>query len=304
MSQIGPQRTGDGEGPCVPYINEYGWPPADLTLPISPDYTEIHDEVAAQLIATHPHIKDISERLCRPCVAKDNCLARFAVEQRVRFTEELITHERLLAMVSTSPRWLTHARLQRAGMTLSDLDAITATPEAYQAAVDGGKFDLQAFVMGADNKPGRELLKDQLPELERLTGVSPIAVFKETLLTTTGGTVFSVLECPQGTTNFHGEPLTVGMYRLLVYKMYKDITETPEVEDGEPPIFAPDGSAQKKLHLTGVDVREYRKSATKERLYVSVMRGDGTAANPHRVILLGGHSGDSRTQNNFIDSLY
>lgn len=304
MSQIGPQRTGDGEGPCDPYVREYGWPPADLTLPVSPDYGEIHAAVAEQLIATYPHIKDIGEQICGPCVAKANCLARFAVERRIRFTEELINHERLLTMVATSPRWLTHARLQRAGMTLANLDEVTATPEAYQAAVDSGKFNLADFVVGANNTPGREVLKDQLPELEKLTGVSPIAVFRETLLATASGTVFSVLECPEGTTNFRGEPLTIGMYRLLVYKMYKDLTEPPATDGGEPPIFTPDGVAQKKLHLTVADVREYRKPTTKERLYITVVRGDGTLAKPHRVIILGGHSGDARTQQEFLDSLY
>jgi hypothetical protein len=303
MSLPSQQRIGDAgsRAPCEQVAAEIG---SDLELAGDPAFSDVYDKVAEQLVATYPYVEDLEGRLCNPCVIGKFCLTRQAVRQRLEITQSARETRHIVELINNSPRWLIQALLQRSGITSTELNAITRDEQTLNLAVKSGGFSVEEFLGGIDFRLGGKHYKDQLPELEKLSGISPIAEFQEILITRTDGIVFSVLECPtgRGVTNFRGEGLNISMYRLLMHKMLKSIIDDANSASGEAPIFTPNGVTQSLLS-NGL-VYECRKKGSKDRAYYTLHRGAGTPEDPHRVVLLGGSSGDARTQEECISSFF
>lgn len=298
----------DGE-PCAPVTNEIGSPPERELLE---DFSDVLTDVAYQAEAAHtrnPMELDTGEAAkraqlalgCAGCILAEVCPTREALDTKIEEGEKNAELLPKLQMITSSPRWLTHVRLVQNNMTKDELKAKTKTLESTVTALDDGSLDVDAFVGDIKNSPEKIVSKENIPELANFTSIKPGAELSPHHIETENGDHFVVIDASKDI-GFHESAPEGNGYNILLSKLLGRMSA--QNAQGNPLVLTvdPNNNAMQKSirRLDNSDVFEMRMGG-KNRLYFSVSRPQDRPDLTARVIILGAHGGDEKTQQNFIN---
>lgn len=261
--------------------------------------------LADQLIATHVHVVGVlAELACNACVVSGNCPLESVLLERKAAAEALTTFQDNMRMLTGAPRWLAAARMHN---RLADLRATNPKANAADILASFNLNDptftladantkLDAFLGGVTNVAiDSTYTKADFPELNGLGAIKAGVPLTTTMVRCAGnGHTYSVVDCTAAM-EASTQPLSAYEEGLLASKMLLRMTGTG---DKLPPIFTPDRQSQRVIfaNQNGGMVFEMRGTGGKSRFY-------GMTVQPNTLFIFGGHSGDRRTQEDFIEGL-
>jgi hypothetical protein len=266
-------------------------------------------KVADQIIATGATYEDqtssdTTERILREQCG--NCLGRIAcpVEKLLDERAQLAQAYAKLAMIGEAHPLLHVARLGKINMTEDTLESFLTSEETVLAALANGELNPDTLLAGINNKIIKGgIYRNELPELAHLPGIKGEGPFEAQLVSfgafgqqARPNRAFVLVDCTRAHSFDRKQPDS-NVYRILATKL---VDRMREDDHGVPHILRPDSTGQKALRGPG-HLDEIRM-AKKNRLYFTV----SPAQSPdqlHRIILLGAHSGDDKTQEAFIATL-
>lgn len=300
--------TLNGE-PCAPVANEIGNPPE---VELLEDFSDVLTDVAYQAEAAHtrnPMELDTGEAAkraqlalgCAGCILAEVCPTREALDTKIEEGEKNAELLPKLQMIAASPAWLTDVRLVQNGLTAEDLRVKTRTVESTLAALDDGSLDVDAFLGDVKNSPEKMVSKKDIPELANFASINPDAVLSPHNIETKNGDHFVVIDASNDV-GFHESAPEGNGYNILLSKLLGRMSA--QNAQGNPLVLTvdPNNTAMQKSirRLDNSDVFEMRMGG-KNRLYFSVSRPQDRPDLTARVIILGAHGGDEKTQQNFIN---
>lgn len=300
--------TLDGE-PCAPVTNEIGNPPE---VDLLEDFSDVLADVAYEAEAAHtrnPMELDTGEAAkraqlalgCAGCILAEVCPTKGTLDTRIDEGEKNAELLPKLQMIATSPAWLTDVRLVQNNMTKDELEAKIKTPESTLAALEDGSLDVDAFVGDVKNSPEKMVSKKNIPELANFASIDPDAVLSPHNVETKNGDHFVVIDA-SNEVGFHESAPEGNGYNILLSKLLGRMSA--QNAQGNPLVLTvdPNNTAMQKSirRLDNSDVFEMRMGG-KNRLYFSVARPQDRPDLTARIIILGAHGGDEKTQQNFIN---
>lgn len=302
---------------CPPVHDEFGSAggPVDPTL-MGDDFRDVVADVTAQLVA-RPDLTGTydprelangkgAQRVlhslgCASCDLTGVCGVQ---NQLVAETVEGAAAERR-EMLASAPRWLAAGRLQRAKVPADRLDTLLTSPDRVQMLSDMG-VSLDDLLGGVQNTfagvYNKRDIKQDIPELATITTEADQMIAHN--IVTSNGHTLVVLDAAESSASRQGvhDKESVGEYVILCGKLLGRMVEVGP--DGLPQILHQDMKMQKTISaINGGTLFEMRMNG-KDRLYFTVVRQpEGERGPTARIVLLGSHGGDERTQQEFINRL-
>lgn len=233
---------------------------------------------------------------CGACdLAKvDVCKVKDDLESRAETAETNASAYEQLDMITSAPSWLNAARINLTGHTAAELQEKTKDAEAAKAFVaEGG---LNAFLAETTNSFAGVFTKQDLPELKNAAAIDDKEELLGTKITTKNGDIFTVIDASEAV-GFAGETPDDLSYGVLTGKLLNRMRERDQRD--QPQILNEDFKMQKTLAtgMPSAPLTEIRM-ASKNRLYCTIT--PDAESGETRIIILGAHGGDTKTQNEFI----
>jgi hypothetical protein len=298
---------------CEPVYHEG----PDLLNP-PPGYEELIEgvtaQVADQIEATHAGLPEdltdgtaaqrVLREKCADCIARTACPVEKLLGKKVDDAQMYAK----LAMFREAHPLLTITRLQRANMTKAELKALLTTDETIRTSLADGRFDPDTLLGGIKNKTIKTgLHHSDLPALAYMPGIKDDGPFEAHLISfgafeeqaANPNNTFILVDCTQAH-GFKGASADKDAYRILAGKLLGRMQAIDS--KGSPHILSPDNIEQKVIHTIGRNRVDEIRMRNKERLYIAISPAN-SPNEPHTIILLGTHSGDETTQQEFIDTL-
>lgn len=239
---------------------------------------------------------------CSACVAYEQCGVRANLDRHRKIGEASKEMRGILEMIRKAPDWLAEVRsYQRQTTLLSDPDV----EEISSSDVTGDYVDrylksARDNLFGSTNHELPPVSPSDIPEWSDLKIGSQSASVQGTLVESLdNGLELEVYDASELVGSKASDSLDADNRRILMNKFYALLLSEDEL--GRPQIMYPDSTQSKVLRskLQGGTLCEVRMSG-KNRLYFIL----GHDSEPMRVTILGGHGGDTNTQNKFIDDLF
>lgn len=296
---------------CHPVSREFGSPPdVDFMDELQEDpstFAEIAQEIEMGFTrqleeATNGEAARRALELgCKVCEISEVCSIKPVLEERVMIDQENSRLLEKIQMIDTAQDWLVAARVNR--LKDSQVD-ITQDPEKVD--------DLLANTTNEIN--GIFTIKD-FPELDRIPNLDPEATVESQTILTESGNKFEVIDISTEI-DFRGAYLGSQEYGVLCSKLLERMDCNDK--SGEPSVMSPDNIMQKPikegcssdgksgslkglvdLGSSGARLYELRKS-NKDRMYFIATK---TPDDSKRIIILGSHGGNEKTQINFLNKI-
>jgi hypothetical protein len=223
------------------------------------------------------------------------CTVKTDLESRAEAAETNAEAFNQLDMLASAPSWLNAARINLSGMSSEALAAQVEDDESAKAFVASG--GLQEFFADTTNSFEGVFNKKDLPELQGMAAIDEQTPLTGTRIETKNGDTFTVIDASSAV-GYTGPSIDATSYGVLTGKMLNRMQERDP--RGNPQILNEDFKMQKTLasRLPNAPITEFRMTG-KNRLYATITpdAGETTA----RIVILGSHGGDAKTQNDFID---
>lgn len=292
--------------PCEPIAEQVGTPPdEDLFGNFREEFEGIANNLIAGNVRGGQELSNgvAAERAlswlgCDACELSQVCTTKKALEESVRVGKENTALEEKISMLGSGPRWLSAARLHRAGTDPETVRQNIADIETTKAAMATGELDIDNLLAGVENWPDKTYSKSELPELQGIKKL-PDDVELDGHKIAVNEHVFTVVDASDAL-GLGGNIRREG-YSILCDKLIQRMGEKDA--SGNPQILKSDEIMQKALRqLKGGRLDEMRMGG-KNRMYFTVTSeglDEGTAA---RIVILGTHGGDASNQEKFLGTL-
>jgi len=297
---------------CAPVGDEFGRP-VSVELLKDPDYSEVIDQVGANIEATHAlgdndlETGEAAGRAlkalgCAACELDNVCAVRDMLSEKVEIgaVNQLVMEK--TEQITAAPTWLKAARFQMSGISSQELRTLLTDSEAAKTSMDDGLLD--KLIGDVVSEPAAPMMKHDLPELSGTHSIPTDKPLRTDTIRTPNGKAFTVVDATIGLGS--KDDITDESrkeYGILCAKFVERLKETGA--DGLPQILKQDQNQtmQKTIYRRGdAEIFEMRMSG-KNRLYFSVVKLPNEDGQPiARLVILGAHGGNAQTQRAFIDS--
>lgn len=238
----------------------------------------------------------VQEIGCASCLLADVCVINETLTGKAEAGAE---HEAFMdkaVMLASAPKWLTAARISRAGIDGASLvEKLKGSVEEQDEAIN--QAPLEDLVGGVENHIADEVTKDQIPILASHTKIAPDAKLEIHDVSTAAGN-YRVVDA-SAAVGFKGANLDAASYGVLSNKLLARMEEVDST--GQPQIFTADNKMQKVISKQGDSTLFELRMNGKNRMYLWVTHGK-QEGDPNEVVILGSHGGDESTQRAFINN--
>lgn len=249
---------------------------------------------------------------CAQCGLVESCPVRNEVVE----IETVEISQEILRRYSALPEWFQAAIRRRAvgalqetlGYDYRSTHTVDQTEMQVLLLLAKQRISLQESVLsGASEEQMPGVFVDDIPELAGYRHYKAGIECPVTRITTRKGIVLEIIDASASIDNDACKSAATEESRDLCGKLFEYIVQYDE--NGVPLLYSSTTQRERNRKIKRIvrarsaSCYEVKQGATKNRLYILREQGEGTIENPYRVIIMGGHGGDERTQKEFISKM-